>query len=319
VQAILDDAAAAVSGIEAIVGELAGAALAPQINEAVTAATRAARNIAEGTVGLDAIARRVDSVVASADLLLASDETRALPGAALGLVEDGRALVGSPEVRQLIEELSATASDVRAITAQLAAEEAAARLGAALDAAAEAARQIASGTENLPSLSASAERVLAQAEELGAGLTRLTAKANDLALDELVTATTDLMTTADAFLSSDEAGDVPVVLSDTLQEIRATVEAIRTGGTIETLNATLASASGAADAIAASADELPALLTRLSGLTGQAGTLLESYSDGSRVNQELFAALRAATRAAEDVSSLSRTIERNPNSLLLGR
>ncbi|TFL17668.1 MlaD family protein [Jannaschia formosa] len=319
IAAILDDAAAATATINDIVGELGAAALAPQITEAVSAATTAARNIADGTVGLENIAQGIDRVVASADTLLASQEVQALPGATLGLIEDGRALVASPEITTLIRELSETATSIRTITTQLAAEDAASRLTAALAAAEEAAQSVAEGTRNLPSLSASAERVLAQAEELGAGLNRLTVKAESLALEELVNATTDLMVTADAFLSSDEAGDVPVVLSNTLEELRLTIETIRTGGTLENLNRTLVSAGNAADSVAQTTGELPALVQRLAALTEQAGTLLESYSDGSRVNQELYAALRAATRAAEDVSSLSRTIERNPNSLLLGR
>ncbi|PWJ22312.1 Paraquat-inducible protein B [Jannaschia seohaensis] len=319
IAAILDDAAAATATINDIVGDLGAATLAPRINEAVTAGAEAARNLADATVGLDTIAQGVDRVVASADRLLASQEVQALPGATLGLIEDGRELVASPEIRTLISELTATATDIRSITAQLAAEEAAARLTGALEAAEQAALTVAEGTRDLPSLSASAERVLAQAEELGAGLNRLAVKAESLALEELVTATTDLMTTADAFLSSDEAGDVPVVLSNTLEELRRTVETIRTGGTLDNLNRTLLSAGDAADSVAQTTGELPALVRRLSTLTAQAGTLLESYSDGSRVNQELYAALRAATRAAEDVSSLSRTIERNPNSLLLGR
>ena len=160
---------------------------------------------------------------------------------------------------------------------------------------------------------------MAEAEVLGQNLSELSAKANQLALDELVNSTTQLMQTADAFLSSDEADDVPVVLAETLEELRLTIETIRTGGTLDNLNSTLRSASGAADSVRVAAQNLPALVNRLQTLTTQAGSLLGTYGDGSRVNTELYAALRAATRAAEDVSSLSRTIERNPNSLLLGR
>ena len=194
-----------------------------------------------------------------------------------------------------------------------------ASLTSALDGAAEAAVSIAAGTRNLPEISASTERVLAEAETLGANLNRLSAKANDLALDQLVNAATDLMVTADAFLSSDEAGDVPVVLSNTLEELRLTIETIRTGGTLDTLNATLRSASAAADGIRTSAQDLPALVGRLQSLVDSATGTIGTYGEGSRVNTELYQALRAATRAATDVSSLARTIERNPNSLLLGR
>lgn len=319
IDAILTDLQSMSADLNMVVGEIAASGLAPRVNEAVTAATEAARNIAEGTVDLEAVTQSISRLIAEAEVLLTDEATVALPGAALALVEDGRTLIGSPELQQIVTDLAATTADIRTITAQLAAQEAGARLTAALKAAEEAAQSLAKGVETLPELSASADRVMAQAEELGAGLNRLTAKAEALALDELVDATTSLMTTADVFLSSDEAGDIPDALVQTLEEVRLTIETIRTGGTLDNLNSTLRSTAGAADSIAVSARDLPALVARLQALTVSATGVLDTYGDGSRVNQELFAALRAATRAAEDVSSLSRTIERNPNSLLLGR
>ncbi|GIT92964.1 hypothetical protein JANAI62_34220 [Jannaschia pagri] len=319
VASVLIDIERLTSDLSAIAADVAGSDLAPRLTEAVTAATEAAQNIAAGTVDLDRVTDNINALVQDADALLSDEATQALPGAALALMEDGRAIIASPEVQAIITDLAATAADVRALTAQLAAAEAAARLTSALEAAEVAAQSVATSVENLPELSASAERVMAQAEELGAGLNRLTAKAEALALDELVNSTTSLMQTADAFLSSDEADDVPVALVDTLEEVRRTIEVIRTGGTLDNLNATLRSASGAADSVAIAARDLPALVARLQTLTASATGVLTSYGDGSRVNQELYSALRAATRAAEDVSSLARTIERNPNSLLLGR
>ncbi|MGB3408184.1 MAG: MlaD family protein [Jannaschia sp.] len=319
VASVLVDIETAAGNISALTESLTRDNLTGRVGDALSAATDAARNIADGTVDLPAIAANINTLVANADVLLADESTRALPSAALALVEDGSRLIASPELTAILSDLAATSADIRAITAQLAAQEAGARLTAALSAAEDAAVSVAEGTRNLPELSARAERILAQAEELGAGLNRLTTKAEGLALDELVNATTSLMQTADAFLSSDEADDVPVVLVQTLEELRRTIETIRTGGTIDNLNATLRSTAGAADSIAQSAQDLPTLVAQLQTLTNQAGGLLQAYGDGSRVNTELFAALRAATRAAEDVSSLSRTIERNPNSLLLGR
>ncbi|WGH77696.1 MlaD family protein [Jannaschia ovalis] len=290
-----------------------------QITETLGAASEAAANIARGTADLDRLAGTAQSVAENVAALTASEDTQALPGLARETLQEGRDLLAAPELDALLTDLAAVSTDIRAITTQLAAEEAGRRLTEALDAAAAAATSLADGTANLPELSQSAERVLAQAETLGTSLTELSEKANALALDELVNATTDLMQTADAFLSSDEADDVPVVLVDTLEELRRTIETIRTGGTLDNLNTTLRSAAGAADSIRETSQDLPALVAELRRLTGNASDVLRTYGSDSRINTELFAALRAATRAAEDVSSLSRTIERNPNSLLLGR
>ncbi|MCK0169043.1 MlaD family protein [Jannaschia sp. S6380] len=319
IAAILADTAAATADIRAILAPFDGTALAQTVDRALVSIDEAAANVAAGTADLGPLRARIDGVVAAADALLASADTQALPGAARGLLEDGRALVAAPEVRTILTELATVTADIRALTQSLAEQEAATRLTTALDAAARAATSVAQGTTNLPELSGSAQRVLAQAEALGANLNTLAEKANALALDELVDSTTQLMRTADAFLSSDEADDVPVVLVDTLEELRSTIETIRTGGTLDNLNATLRSAAGAADGIRVAAEDLPTLVARLQALSNEASTLLGTYGEGSRVNTELYQALRAATRAAEDVSSLSRTIERNPNSLLLGR
>ncbi|WP_179378508.1 PqiB family protein [Jannaschia marina] len=317
--AILADTAQVAADVRALVAPFEGSALAETVTRAAASIERTAANVAAGTEDLETLRQQIDGVVGAADALLSSADTQALPGAARGLIDDGRTLLASPEVASILRNLDEVTAQIRAITTEITQQGAVASLTAALDAAAEAATSVAAGTQNLPELSASTERVLAQAETLGANLNVLANKANELALDELVNATTDLMQTADVFLSSDEAGDVPVVLADTLEELRLTIETIRTGGTLDNLNATLRSTSTAADSIRVAAQDLPALVNRLQTLTRDASGLLATYSDGSRVNTELYQALRAATRAAEDVSSLSRTIERNPNSLLLGR
>lgn len=316
---ILADLAAVTEDVRGLVAPFDGTSIADTVIHALEAIDATATNVATGTADLETLRRQIDGIVGAADALLASADTQALPGAARGLLDDSRQLITSPEVEGILGNLNDVTAQIRTITGEITRDGAVAALTAALDAASRAATSIADGTENLPEITASTERVLAQAETLGANLNVLSAKANELALDELVNATTELMTTADAFLSSDEAGDVPVVLSRTLEELRLTIETVRTGGTLDTLNATLRSASGAADSIQVAAQDLPALVNRLQALTTSAAGLLGTYGDGSRVNTELYQALRAATRAAEDVSSLSRTIERNPNSLLLGR
>ena len=326
VGAILDSLAAASADLRRLTAEVGSETNVARIDRLLASVDTAAGNVAAGTADLAALRTSLDAAVAGAETLLTSEATQALPGsagAALdqagGLAGDARALLASPEIQTLLADLPAITADIRSITQALAEDQAAAVLVSTLEAAERAAAAVADGTANLPELSASAERVLAEAETLAANLNALTTKANALELDALVDATTDLMRTADLFLSSDEAGDVPVVLSATLEEVRRTVETIRTGGTLANLNATLVSASGAADSIQTSATSLPALVGRLQSLTEAATAVLATYDGESRVATELFAALRAATRAAEDVSSLSRTIERNPNSLLLGR
>ena len=326
----IDTALSNLSGItqdvRALTARLGTDAIAARIESVLQNVDAASRDVAAGTSDLSALRASLDATIGGAEAILTAPEARAIPGTAndaigeiLGLAGDARAIVGSAEIQALLTDLPRISADIRAITDQLAQQQAATALTAALQAAERAAASVADGAEALPAISASTERVLAEAEILAGNLNALTQKANALDLASLVDATTDVMRTADVFLSSDEAGDVPVVLSATLEEVRQTIETIRTGGTLDNVNATLGSTAAAADSIRTSVADLPALVARLQTLTGTATDVLSAYDGDSRVAQELAAALRAATRAAEDVSSLSRTIERNPNSLLLGR
>lgn len=316
---VLEDTAQITADIRTLTARIGTEAIATQVEAALANIDATARSVAEGTTDLAALRTVLDDTLAGARALITSADTQALPASVRSLSDTANDLINAPEIRALLRDLPVITQDIRAITAELREAQAALALTQALEAASEAAASVAAGTENLPALSSSAERVLAQAEVLAANLNTLTTKANALALDELVNSTTDLMQTADLFLSSDEAGDVPLVLSETLQELQRTIEEIRTGGTLTNLNTTLASAAGAADSVRIAAQDLPALVNRLQSLSVAATGVLTTYDSDSRIAQELAATLRAATRAAEDVSSLSRTIERNPNSLLLGR
>jgi paraquat-inducible protein B len=88
---------------------------------------------------------------------------------------------------------------------------------------------------------------------------------------------------------------------------------------VENANATLASARGAAQSIQSAAQTLPALSAQLQQLANQAGTTLGAYDEDAQFSRDTRAAIRQVTEAADAIERLARTIERNPNSLILGR
>jgi paraquat-inducible protein B len=94
---------------------------------------------------------------------------------------------------------------------------------------------------------------------------------------------------------------------------------VRVGGAIENVNAALASANQAARAIEDAVATLPALSARANRLVAQTETVIESYSERSRFGAETLQTLRDIQSAADAITTLSRTIQRNPNSLLTGR
>ncbi|MFN3613346.1 MAG: paraquat-inducible protein B, partial [Rubrimonas sp.] len=81
----------------------------------------------------------------------------------------------------------------------------------------------------------------------------------------------------------------------------------------------LASAGGAAAALEQAVGSLPALAQRLDSLVQRLEQTADAYGPGSQVNSEAVAALREARSAARAVATLAQTLERRPNSIILGR
>lgn len=245
------------------------------------------------------------ATLASIENLAAADSLRQAPAAAVALLEDTRALVTDPGTRALPGELQAAVADLRAMLAELQQGQAAASLAAALDKGRETAANLAAASEDLPTLIAA--------------FNALATKANSLETEELIASANQLIISADALIGSEDTRALPPALTGALDEIRATLEALRQGGLVENANATMASARGAADAVAAAAQGLPALSARLERLVAQSEALIGSYGARSSFNSESLDALREIKAAARAVSLLARKIERDPNSLLFGK
>ncbi|MBM2574901.1 MCE family protein [Jannaschia sp. Os4] len=316
---ILADAAASATALRATAEEVAAAGLAARLSDALADVQSAAANVAEGTADLGPLRDSLQNAVAAAEAILADPDTAALPAAARGALQGVDELVSDPALDALLADLAATAAETADIAAQLNAEGAAQALTATLQDAQRAAAAVAEGAAEVPLLTEQAGRVLDEVTVLTKDLQGLTAKAQALELEGLIASATQFLDSADAFISSDEADDVPPALVDTLEEIRLLVESVRTGPTLDNLNSTLASASGAARSVDIAAQNLPDLLTRLSALSNNAGALLTTYSDGSRFSTDLIATLDAVASAAEEIEKLARTLERNPNALIFGR
>ena len=72
-------------------------------------------------------------------------------------------------------------------------------------------------------------------------------------------------------------------------------------------------------AVEAAAGELPKLTARLTTLATRTEKVIESYGDNSRLINGALSTLRDVSEAADALRSLARTIQRNPNSLIIGR
>ncbi|MEZ5912145.1 MAG: hypothetical protein R3D84_07920 [Paracoccaceae bacterium] len=147
----------------------------------------------------------------------------------------------------------------------------------------------------------------------------LAEKANSLAVEDLVASASALVKTVDGYLGTEEAAKLPASLSKALDEVAVFLAEVREGGAIANANGALSAAEEAARSVQAAADSLPDLANRLDGLVRDAQGAVNAYGAKSRLNGEMLAALRDIREAADAFAALARTIQRNPNSLIMGR
>lgn len=241
----------------------------------------------------------------SIERLANDDSTRAAPASLVALLDEARDLIASEDIQAVPTDLRKVINDLDAIVARATEADLIGDLDTAFETAAKAAANIEVATQNLPQITAQIETLIA--------------KANSLELEALVTSATETLTAIDTFVSDEDTAALPGSLNAALDEMRGFLGAVREGGAIENVNAALASANDAAQAIEDAVGTLPALAERANALVTQTQAVINSYGERSRFSAETLATLRSIQEASDAIYSLSRTIERNPNSLLIGR
>ena len=241
----------------------------------------------------------------SAEALISDEDLRETPQDLRGLLSDVRGLVSSQDLQEIPVTLNATIGRFETLLAQLEQEQLANKLVAAVDAATAAASGVAVSIEGVPAL-------VSQLEEVAA-------KAATLPLEELTTQLAALTESADTILRTEAAQQLPADLGGALNEINATLAELREGGAVSSINATLNSTREAADAVAVSTQNLPALVDRIRVVLDQASATIAGYNQGETLSRDAQATLRDISKAADAMASLARMLERNPSALIRGR
>lgn len=244
---------------------------------------------------------------------LANDETLlAAPASLTALMDEARGLIANDDIQAVPAEVRGALTDVRKSVADLNAMIVSAddaqiveKLATTLETANTAVTNIEEATRNLPQITAQIEA--------------LTEKANALELDKLVSSVSGTLDSIDTLIGSDATADLPASVSAALDEMRLFLAEVRRGGAVENVNAALQSASAAAKAIETSVKGLPDLSARASRLVSETEAVMASFGERSRFSAETLGTLRDIQSAADAVTSLARTIQRNPSSLLTGR
>ncbi len=241
----------------------------------------------------------------SIERLASDDYTRSAPEALVGLLDDTRTLVVSEDAQAIPSDLRQVINELNAVVASVNEANLVSDFDAAIETASVAAANIEAATQNLPQITAEIEALLA--------------KANSLEFEALVASATQTLNSIDALVGSEDAADLPGTLNAALDQMRGFLAEVREGGAVENVNAALASANEAAQAVEEAVSGLPELSARASRLVAQTEAVIASYGERSRFGAETLATLRDIQAAADAVSALSRAIQRNPNSLLTGR
>lgn len=248
----------------------------------------------------------------SIERLTNNDDLRNVPASAIALLDETRNLVSNDDITAVPSELLGAVDDVRQTVAELntiiagiSDQDVVTKLSTTLETANAAVANIEEATRNLPAITARVEGI---ADKLFA-----------VEIDELINNANATLASLDQLIGSDDTATLPTSVSAALDELRLFLGEVRAGGAVENVNAALASASAAAQAIETSVAGLPALSTRATRLVAETEAVIAAYGDRSRFSTETVGTLRDIQAAANAITSLARTIQRNPSSLLTGR
>lgn len=284
-----------------------GSALLPSVPSNLPDFTATAEGVLEriNALPVEDLLNQAITLMASIETVVSSDGTRQAPDAALALIEDLRDLVGGEDTQAIPGELRAGLAELRSVVEELRLRGAIDRLASVLESADTIATNTATASAELPAL----------VDEMRA----LVDRASGVEIEELASAATRLLNSTEELVGSEQMRNLPPALAGALAEVQRVLAALREGEAVENMNQTLASTRAAADSVAEAVESLPAVSARLERLVEQADGLIATYGQRSDFNAEAMDVLREFRDTARAVTQLARTIERNPNSLLIGR
>ena len=320
---------ATLTRVETLVAELEKQRLAERLLAAVDTVAETASAVTVSVEGVPELVTDLRALSQKAEALKLEElvaEVTTLLNAAQGVIASDATAALPAAVKEAVDQINATLSELRAGGLV-------GNLNQTLISAREAADNFAVTSRDLPAITASLTSVLNDAAsavdtvnssiagvpELVERIKAIAVKAESLEVEELLSELSALTRSADALISTDDARALPGSLKRALDEVNYTLQELREGGAIENVNQTLASAKTAADSIALSARDLPQVVERLTRLFAQASRTIEGYNKGDEISRSAQETLRDIQKAADALASLAKTIERNPNSLLLGR
>ncbi|SLN24491.1 Paraquat-inducible protein B [Aquimixticola soesokkakensis] len=247
-----------------------------------------------------------------ATTLVTNASLQQTPNEVYGLIGDIRGLVTSESVQGVPAQVSAVLDDLQSATSHLDETltainqaELATRLGQVLGTIELAVTSANQSIDGVPQILERVDTLLANLESVP--------------VDQLAQDLSGLVTATEALIDQPTTRQLPQEINGALSELSAIMAELRTGGTVQNANDALASASDAADAVAKAANDLPRIVARLDGLLVEASGTLGAYGANSTLNREAREALSDLSAAADAITQFAKQLQRQPNSLILGR
>jgi len=296
-----EDVSAALADVRILLNDLTEAEAAKSLADALARAGDAAVSIDTAAKGAPELIDRLTVAAANVadlplDQLVAGAET---------LVLDTGALVRSDELRAVPTSITTTLANIDAVLAELRQAEIAARLAAALDAATTTAGGITTAVQGVPA-------VLTQIEALAAQI-------RTLPVDETLARANALIASMDRILSAPGADQLPESITAAFDQIRVTIADLQRRDVPANFNDSIVSFNDASVAFTALSANINTVLPQVSALAARADSVLSEFDVGSELNYEAITTIREIRDAARAITALVATIERRPNSLLLGK
>ncbi|MCB1356152.1 MAG: MCE family protein [Maritimibacter sp.] len=241
----------------------------------------------------------------SVQQLAGSPDALELPANANGLIRDARDIVGAAELRTALADFQSATTDLRDLTREIRNSPGLASLLTALESSERIAGGIASFSDRLPGVIDSVEVIT---DEIG-----------KVPLADLVASLDKVTQQLQGLLGSSSVDDLPEAIRSTLEELQAALSDLRQGGAVENLNQALEAARGTMQAIEVATERVPEMVSRLDSVARTLETTVAGFAPGSRIQVDISTALRDVSEAADAFRSLSRTLERDPSSLITGR
>lgn len=301
VAALPEDLSRTLFEVENLLVDLREADAAETLAQALRDAGEAAASIKLATAEAPAALRSIRALAEKAEQLPLDD----LIAGAQTVLADIDEIARSPELREVPANLNAALGSVRAIIEEMRNTDAAIRLATVLDDASQTARAITNAANELPDTLTAIET--------------LSARISALPLDNLVAAANRLIDDLDRIATAPGAQQIPGALVASLDQVRVAVSRLQELQVPENLNTALISFDSASRSFDVLSADIQAVLPQFGVVAARADSVLSSLDVGSELNYEAVTMIREIRDAARAITVLAATVERQPNSLILGK